>query len=121
MKRRMLILALIFFAIALFFSTPCSAEWNRTDKVLYGGLIGLMAIDYHQTSQFREKGICEINPILREKDCYPDLNRLFLVQATYIASVGVIGHYFPKYRRGILIGATIGESGIVMWNFSLRY
>lgn len=114
----------IIILLILLIPTQSLAEdksWDNWEKGLAGGLVVVNGLDYYTTSQFDKHGICELNPLFRERDCSPDIDDLLLGKLVGVSSVLLLGHYSPKSRK-VLFGTGIVLTGTVVFiNFNLIY
>ena len=89
-----------------------SCAWKKTDKALYTGYLVLSGVDAIQTSQMSE----EYNPLMQASDGSPDMTKVIAVKVVSGLGVYFLADYFPKYRTPFLIGVTILQGGVVIYN-----
>lgn len=97
--------------IVLCLLSACTS-WSRQDKTLFLSYGILSTIDAVQTSQMDE----EYNPLMRSGDGSPDMTKVIAIKAVSGLGVYFLADYFPKYRTPFLIGITVLQGGVVVYN-----
>ena len=92
----------------------CFSGWNKTDKALYAGFVGLNAIDTYQTFDILDDpNKRELNPLIKSKES------LILIKLVSLGAIYLFVDMSPKYRTEIL-GACAGVIGTtVLWNTTI--
>ena len=91
--------------------TGCFTGWNKKDKALFCGFIGLNAMDTIQTfDAFDDPNKKELNPLMQSK------GSVVLLKLIGIGAIYWFADTYPGSRTKIL-GACDGVmTGVVVWN-----
>ena len=101
--------------LALIFLTGCSIhEWNRTDKILYTGLVTATAVDIAITKYGLDNGAEEQNPIL---DGNPGL--MIPINLLALSIIYYLADKSPECRTWILGSCNVLRWGVVGWNLNV--
>jgi len=89
----------------------CFTGWNKKDKALYMGFVGLNAVDTYQAfDAFDDPNKKELNPLMQNK------GSVVLIKLIGLGAIYWLADKYPAQRTEIL-GACDGVmTGVVLWN-----
>lgn len=92
----------------------CScATWSKTDKALLTASWLASGADYYTTTKILDNGGYEMNPLIGE---HPSNEKLMMYMISSQVIVTLVAHFFPKYRKVLLGGKTIVNTGCAIHN-----
>lgn len=96
----------------LFLLTGC-ATWTPTDKALLTASWLAAGADAYYTTRAMDNGAHELNPALSS---HPGDGRVYLTVFVSQVAVTALAHWFPRWRKWLLGGATVVHTGCAINN-----
>ena len=103
--------------LGILLSTSClAADWDKTDKILFGSFLVFETADYLQTKQLLDTpGLHEHNPFLKDNKKYVTPYFAGCVLTGYL----IADYLSPPKRKAFLIALNMLEVGMVGNNYKL--